>query len=54
MNSDGIRGVCFKVIYLMTNQNLSSTFKHNIFLTDIIANVPLRNGEDWYKVKIDG
>ena len=46
MHSNGnvfkIRGICFKVIWLMTNQNLSLTFKSNIFLTKILAiNVPL-------------
>ena len=45
MHSDGnvfkIRGVCFKVMYLMTNQNLYSSFKCNIFLTKILANTPL-------------
>ena len=28
-----IRGVCFKVMYLLTNQSLSSNFKRNIFTT---------------------
>ena len=37
-----IRGVYYnKVIYLMTNQSLSSTFKRNIFLTKISANASL-------------
>ena len=36
-----IRGVCFKVTYLMTNQSLYSSFKSNIFLTRILANAPL-------------
>ena len=39
-HSDGnvfkISGVCFKVIYLMTNQS----FKRNIFLTKILTNAP--------------
>ena len=46
MHSDGndfkIRGVCLKVIYLMTNQSLPSTFKVKMFLTKILANAPLR------------
>ena len=38
-----VRGVCFKVyiVYLITFQSLSSTFKCNIFLTKILANAPL-------------
>ena len=46
MHYDGnvlkISGVCFKVIYLMTNQRLSSNLKRNIFLTNILANAPLK------------
>ena len=37
-----IRGVCFKVVYLLTNQSHSSTFKRNNFLTKILANAPFR------------
>ena len=39
-----VRGVCFKVyiVYLITFQSLSSTFKCNIFLTKILANAPLK------------
>ena len=37
-----ISGVCFKVIYLMTNQRRSSNLKRNIFLTNILANAPLK------------
>ena len=36
-----LRGVCFKIMYLMTNQNLSSTFKRNFYLTKILSNAPL-------------
>ena len=46
MHSDGnvfkIRRVCFKVIYLITYQSLSSTFKRSIFMTKFLANAPLR------------
>ena len=37
-----ISGVCFKIKYQMTNQSLFSTFKHNIFLVKIIANIALK------------
>ena len=55
MHSDGnifkIRGVCFKCIYIMTYQSLSSTFQRNIFYTKILANAPLTplniNWQDW-------
>ena len=47
MHSDGnvleITGVCFKVMFLMKNQSLSSNFKRNIFTTKILANAPLKD-----------
>ena len=36
-----ITGDCFKVIYFMTINSSSSTFKRNIFLTKSLANAPL-------------
>ena len=46
MHYDGnvlkISGVCFKVIYLMTNQRLSSNLKRNTFLTNILANATIQ------------
>ena len=46
MRSDGnifkIKGFCFKVMYLMTYQILSSTFKFNFVLTKTLAYAPLK------------
>ena len=46
MHSDSnifkIKGFCFKVMYLMTNQILSSTFKLNFVLTKTLAYAPLK------------
>ena len=37
-----IKGLRFKVIYLMTDHTLSTTFKRNIFLTKILGTAPLK------------
>ena len=46
INSDGnvikMRSGCFKVIYMMTINFFSLTFKRNIFLTKILGNAPLK------------
>ena len=40
LNSKG-NGVCFKITYLTTNQNVFPTFKHNIFLIKTLVNAAL-------------